>query len=302
MNGSTVMERSTVAILQWKGVKMALFKQQLEEILKYYEGIMESYSRILSHSPEGSLFWQENHGKDQFLHYHEQEGAMKRKVITGDSDIQKQLARKEFARKSLEVIGPNVDVLRQAVNSVVPFDPQQILQSMGKAYGRLPRDYFFDWVDLSAKLHLADETKARIERHREWGNAPYIQSDYKPYQKKHSTSRGLMVRSKSEVLIIEALYNYYDIPHRYEQEQRIGDLIIAPDVTFEGADMDLFYLEHLGMMDNPVYAHNNFRKLVRYYDAGLIPGQNLLLSFDRNGSIDMRIIRAMIENEIIPRL
>ena len=41
---------------------------------------------------------------------------------------------------------------------------------------------------------------------------------------------------------------------------------------------------------------------ILYYDAGLVPGVNLILSFERHGSIDMGMIDAIIEHEVIPRL
>ena len=82
----------------------------------------------------------------------------------------------------------------------------------------------------------------------------------------------------------------------------MDDMFIAPDFTFEDYTRSQFYWEHLGKMDDPEYAERNFRKLRRYYDAGLIPGDNLILSFDRNGTIDMKYIEGIVENEEIPRL
>ena len=36
--------------------------------------------------------------------------------------------------------------------------------------------------------------------------------------------------------------------------------------------------------------------------SGLLPGENLIVSFERHGSIDMGMIDAIIEHEVIPRL
>ena len=131
---------------------------------------------------------------------------------------------------------------------------------------------------------------------------PYMQSEYMPQYRNINTSRGLKVRSKSEALIVESLYKLYDIPHRYEQEQIIDGLTIAPDLTFEDYKKELFYWEHLGKMDDPNYARRNFHKLERYYEVGIVPGDNLILSFDRQGMIDMKYIEGIIMNEVIPRL
>ena len=56
------------------------------------------------------------------------------------------------------------------------------------------------------------------------------------------------------------------------------------------------------MMDDAKYAKRNFLKLDDYYDAGLIPGDNLILVFDSKGIMNVKVIESIIENEIIPRL
>ena len=298
----TVFGGDEINWTQKKGVIMTLFKENLQEILNYYEGIQKSYSNFEGRGPEGVLQWQDNHGVDQFLHCIYGKGQRQRTIITKDVDLQKALAQKEFARRSLEILNKDIEVLRQAINSIQPFDPNEILKSMGNGYQKLPTDYFFNPNKLVTSLNLNGEIKAKIDRHREWGRQPYKQSAYREEEKTNRTSKGLLVRSKSEVLIIEMLYKWYDMPHRYEQERTINGIIIAPDLTFEDAFGELFYWEHLGMMDVPEYAERNFRKLKKYYDVGLIPGDNLILSFDRQGKIDMSYIDSIIKYQVIPRL
>ena len=106
---------------------------------------------------------------------------------------------------------------------------------MTKAYALLPEEYFFDRDELAIDLHLEGEIQARIDRHIEWGNLEYVRSDFWKESLTMRTSRGLLVRSKSELLIVEMLYRY-GIPFRYEQELWINGKDWAPDFTFEGAD------------------------------------------------------------------
>jgi hypothetical protein len=56
------------------------------------------------------------------------------------------------------------------------------------------------------------------------------------------------------------------------------------------------------MMDDPGYAKRNYKKLGDYYDAGLIPGDNLILTFSRGDDINMGTIKSIIINEVLPRL
>ena len=46
----------------------------------------------------------------------------------------------------------------------------------------------------------------------------------------------------------------------------------------------------------------HLKKLQQYLHAGIIPGNNLLISYDQDGVINMPIIENMIRYEVIPRL
>ena len=280
---------------------MALYASEIEEILKYYQGIIDFYKQTLSRSPSGSLVWQNNRGRDQFLHLYRQNSKLIRRGITHNEPLKRALAQKEFALKALEILEPNVATLRSAIEQIVPFDPDEIMRSMTKGYAKLPEEYFFDRDLLSIDLHLDGEREARIGRHGEWGAREYEQSRYYEENKTVETSRGEFVRSKSEALILEQIYDAMIEVH-YEQVQFINGIMIAPDFTFEGDDGRPFYWEHVGLLDQPDYARRNYDKLKRYYYAGLVPGDNLILSFEKHGKISVKQIDAIIENEVVPRL
>ena len=46
----------------------------------------------------------------------------------------------------------NINAISEAMNLQLPFDPDQILQSMIKAYALLPEEYFFDRDKLFIRL------------------------------------------------------------------------------------------------------------------------------------------------------
>ena len=256
-----------------------LYQDQLQEIMSCYENKIEWFIQRLASAPKGSLICQPNHGQLQFLQLYRENGKRIRRSITHNEPLKRALAQKEFARKALEILEPNVTTLRGAIEHIIPFDPDEILRSMTKGYAKLPEDYFFDRDLLSIDLHLDGERKARIGRHGEWGAMEYEQSRYYEDNKTVETSRGEFVRSKSEALILEQIYDAMIEVH-YEQVQFINGIMIAPDFTFEGDNGEPFYWEHVGLLDRPDYARRNYDKLKRYYNAGLVPGDNLILSFE----------------------
>ena len=288
-------------LIQEQEVEMALYESDIREILKYYLGIVDFYKKEIENGPPGNLVYQNSKGYDQFLHLYRDQGKLIRRGINQDEPLQRALAQKEFARKALEVLEPNVKLLEKALTGIIPFDPDAILASMTKGYAKLPEEYFFDRTYLECDLHLPGERAARIARHSGWKEEPYEKNHYHDEDKKIRTSRGEWVRSKSETLILEKCYRD-EIEVHYEQVQVINDIVIVPDFTFQGADGRLFYWEHVGLLDDYGYAVSNYEKLKRYYYAGLVPGANLILTFERHGSIDMGFIEAIFEHEVIPRL
>jgi hypothetical protein len=92
----------------------------------------------------------------------------------------------------------------------------------------------------------------------------------------HQTRRGDLVRSKSEVIISDALFAH-DIFYEYEPR------LEAPDGSFRRPDFSIddaaggrrIYWEHLGMLGDPIYAERWERKLKWYAAVGVRePGES----------------------------
>lgn len=280
---------------------MDWLNDRLNELVNHIRDVKHSFETVIKASPRGKLAWQKRGSQHQLFHAYYENDHRVRRGINNDIDMQKKLAKKEFAIRAEQILTENLKALESATGRTKPFDPKLIIRSMPTAYKKLPEAFFFDHDRLVSDLHLPEEQKTRILRHRDWGKQDYQASAYKPEHKKHQTSNGLKMRSKSEVLIMEKLY-HYGIDARYEQEWVFGNDRIAPDFTFEDEHRQLFHWEHLGMMDDPRYAAHNYDKLMKYFRHGFILGKNLIVSFDLNGTIDMKQIDFIIQNEIIPRL
>jgi len=113
----------------------------------------------------------------------------------------------------------------------------------------------------------------------------------------HRTARGELVRSKSEVIIADALFNK-GIDYEYEKELHLNeDGIKSPDFTIEDAESGRkFYWEHCGMMSNETYRHRWECKRMVYEKHDIVEGKNLIVSYDKaNGSIDSQEIRKLID-------
>lgn len=278
-----------------------LFAEILKETLEYYQSLVDHYHFVVGISPEGHLRRQNNRGWDQYLHIMQKDGVRIRRGINRDPDMIRALAQKEFALAALDVLRADTQLLENALNHLIPFDPDEILQKMGKAYGRLPEEYFFERGALRIEMNLEGADRERIDRHQAFADEWYDESNYYQEFKRTRTSRGQLVRSKSEALILERLYSR-EIGVHYDRRIVLNGKLLVPDFTFEGADGQLIFWEHLGMMSKPDYAETNLEKIRKYTRAGVIPGKNLILTFDGDDSIDVRMMDAVIETQLIPYL
>ena len=100
-----------------------------------------------------------------------------------------------------------------------------------------------------------------------------------PETLKFYTKMGIIVRSKSEVIIATALYDN-NIKFEYEKAIKISDVIYYPDFTVEKKNGDIILWEHLGLIDNPDYRNKAYRKILKYNENGYYQGKNLILTYE----------------------
>lgn len=112
----------------------------------------------------------------------------------------------------------------------------------------------------------------------------------------HTTLKpGLTVRSKSEVIIANMLYER-KIDFEYEKMIEENGRRCIPDFTFEDAAGGTIIWEHLGMLDNPAYKEAWEKKLQFYKSIGFVEGENLFTTKDHpNGSVDSTEMDAIIK-------
>lgn len=71
------------------------------------------------------------------------------------------------------------------------------------------------------------------------------------------------------------------IPYRYECLLPLGDISFYPDFTIlNPSTRQIIYWEHFGMMDVPTYSDNAFNKLKQFSYYGIIPGINLITTYE----------------------
>ena len=113
-----------------------------------------------------------------------------------------------------------------------------------------------------------------------WKDQQYTHVPVENASAENITKNGEQVRSKSEVLIANALSDA-GIPYLYEKPLQLFDRTVLPDFTI----LDLrrrktIYWEHFGMMDDEKYREEAGRKISTYIRAGYTPYKDIIFTFE----------------------
>ena len=157
---------------------------------------------------------------------------------------------------------------------------------------------------LNVYLGLSEERKKLVVPNKldgdyvkEWQNATYQGKKFQDDDPEIYTEKGERVRSKSEKMIADKM-NLMGIPYKYECPLRLASgIYVYPDfIILNVPKRKEYFLEHLGMMDNPEYSQKAVKKINTYMKNEIYPGEKLLLSYETSQSpIDMTAVSLILE-------
>lgn len=120
----------------------------------------------------------------------------------------------------------------------------------------------------------------------QWKNVTWQGLPFAPDTPVYTTNQGERVRSKSEVLIANALA-HHKIPYRYEYPLKLQKQHSSSSTTFYPDFLCLnlrtrqeFIWEHFGLMDSQEYVSNTVSKLNLYAQNKITPGKKLIITME----------------------
>lgn len=249
-----------------------------EKTLIQSEKELAEITSTLKNMPDGSLIVKKNGDYNQYFDY----SAGKATYIP-KHDIKKAetLALKKYYLKKQDILIQYVTNLKQLVQQ------QHLLNKLDK-----------DFIGSGSKYHdLLDRYLSDTDDEiKTWLFADLPENPFEPQNKKIETLDGNLVRSKSEAMIADSLY-IAGIPYRYECPLELSGRTIFPDFTaIRKHDNARLYWEHFGIMDNYEYAKKACNKILNYSTEGIIPGINLITTYETaEYPLDSAKIRTVIE-------
>lgn len=234
---------------------------QLQNRLQEISREIESLEKKLKKLPPGKICVSSN-GK--YTKWYDLTAEGRRYIPKNEKERAEKLALRKLYESRLAYLKKEARALK-LYNNNSPGDEQFFYDTVLKNQG---------FIDL-----LGDITSPK-QKYKAWANEPYRTNPYKINQKKHKSLSGHKLRSKSEKMIANSLF-LCGIPFRVECELNLGNHIIYPDFTIcRPRDWTLVYWEHYGMVDDPGYNDHNRGRHDEYIDNGIIPGINLIETYE----------------------
>ncbi len=230
------------------------------------ETIIQSVKKRLKTAPEGTLHLSSNKSGRQYYHYTGKE----KYIPKGNVEFIKALAQKDYDKKILFKAKRMLSQIKLFLREVEEENINQV--------------YFDEHPDRQKFITPIEPTwEQRVE---EWKSKPYNGLGFKDDAPIILTEKGERVRSKSEKIIADYLYRN-GVEYKYECPIYLKGIgWVYPDFTILSKKTGKeIYLEHFGMMDDPIYARKAVNKLLSYEENGIYVGESLIITYETEQTI-----------------
>lgn len=228
------------------------------------ERALSEREKALTIAPEGKLRILKN-GK--IIQYYKKNSSVSTSIYLKrkEDSLASALAQKAYDAKIVNELKAEIKIMSRFLCKYRPERIDEIYQSLNGHRKRLIHP-----------ARLLDE-----EYIKRWMSVEYEKASSLEHVPEYFSARGERVRSKSEVMIADAL-SRYNIPYRYEYPINIPGIgRVHPDFTCLNLRKRKEYIwEHNGMMSDSNYSDYAVNKIEKYMLAGYFPGENFILSFE----------------------
>lgn len=263
--------------------------EALKKLLRLYEKIVEEIGGKKQGFPPGSLKSVLVHNKsgDVYQYYCREDSRNPTGRYLGreEKELAKRLARKEYCEKALRVAERERKLLSRFLKAS---DEQALL----KVYTKMNEGKRI----LIEPYVIPDEEYAR-----RWQAKKYTGGSFEEGESEYYTKRGDRVRSKSEQIIADRLYDA-GVPYRYEYPLIYDqtNYIYTDFTVLNKRTRVIFRWEHFGRMDDPKYRKVFFWKQSIYSQYGYIPGVNYICTFEDNANpLDTRVLDKIVRKLLL---
>ena len=265
---------------------IAKIKKTIEE----KEKLVHRIETLISNAPDGSMKFQVKNGKIYYYHnVKDSRTGQWCKTYIKKKQIQmaKALTQKSYYTSVLLVLKSQLVQLKNFIETFNEEGVEEIYRNLPEA-----RKVLVNPVAIGIK-----------ERIDVWAREEYELNTSYPEFLIYETEQGEMVRTKSELIIANVLYQYKDdIEYKYERPLELkakdgSNIIVHPDFTIINKHTGrIYYYEHAGRMDEPKYAVDFVKKMNLYSTNGILQGDELFVTYETYSMpLDINCVKKIVE-------
>lgn len=249
---------------------------------KELEKLKQQLEKQLSKSPEGFLRISNSRNHPQYYLRTDPKDKNGIYIPQANTKLICGLAQKGYNKKVLQSIEQELNAINKYITSFPHTTAEEV----------------YETITPERRLLISPILETNEQYAQKWSNTPFETKGIGESTPPLLTEKGEPVRSKSEVIIADILHRE-GIPYRYECPLLLkGGKIIHPDfTTLNIQSRKILYWEHLGKMDDPIYAQNAIDRLNDYEENGISLGESLIVTWEtKNTPLNPNIIRKKIRN------
>ena len=277
---------------------MSKFINSVKAEITRLDGLLKSINEIIKDSPEGCLKWKCRNENIYYYRQHlsteDKENKWTRKYIKKQNlEIATRLAEKQYYNMIKPILEKQLQELKRFINLFPNDKTEEIYDSLCPE-----RKNLFVPINLESK---------KIQKN--WLDEKYEQTTMYSENLKYETEQGEIVRSKSELIIANLLYqNKNHLLYKYERPLEVKvdgkRKIIYPDFSILNIHTGkIKYWEHAGKMDDSGYANEFVRKINTYSANGLLPGRDVLFTFETSEHpLDIKNVKRIVTEALMEDL
>lgn len=234
--------------------RIAVDKSALNQALKDNDRFEKGYLRVSF-----------NNNRPRFYQVKDKSGG--KYLKKSEIKIAKNLAQKRYQSEFVKNCYKEIDYLEKVKKKLETNNLNLIYDNLSEVRKTLVNPYILD-KELSAI---------------KWQNKRIQTTGYLEENKVYDTKRGEKVRSKSEALIADILYDL-GIPYHYEKALRLknGETRYPDFTLYNKNTRKEVYYEHFGLLDDREYLKASLKKIDEYQKNDIYLGKNLIFSFETN--------------------
>lgn len=258
-------------------------RKLLQERKNYLTNVIRKSKKQLYRAPDGRLRGAKHGNKFQYFCRKSTADKNGTYIKTSERGLAVKLAQKEYDQLVLQAAGEEM----RKIDALLAYYSGDRRTLVSEVYDKRP-----EWRRTLIKP-VIEPWSAFVAR---WEAEEYSGKGFKEGDPEHYSAKGERMRSKSETLIADALARF-GIPYHYEQPLLLWNMqTVYPDFkTVDPRTRKVKYWEHLGLLEDKDYLHGTLEKLYQYQLEGIMPGHELILSYETKGRpLNNRVIEKMI--------